>query len=85
MCNAHLGESNLDPGLYPSDPQGHTQLVGQTTSWGEVRSLAVLDMGGVVTIAGVEVRDPDVLDRLAERLHQNAASMRRCHARGVKP
>lgn len=77
MCDAHINQpTNLAPGLYPSDPQGHTLIVGQTTTWGDVRSFTVLHLGGVVSIAGVEVHDPAILDQLADRLHANAASMR---------
>lgn len=77
MCNVHLNpETGTEPGLYPSDPQGHTLLVGRVSSWGERRSVTIANMGGLFTIGGIEVTDPDVLDQLAERLHANAASLR---------
>lgn len=77
MCNVHTRpELTLAPGLYPSDPQGHTVLVGQVTGTGERRSIGIGNMGGLITIGGVEVHDPDVLDELADRLHANAASLR---------
>jgi hypothetical protein len=86
MCNAHLNpETGLAPGLYPTDPQGHTLVVGPTISHGEVRSFGVLNMGGLVTLAGVEVHDPDVLDRLADRLRANAASLRHQQAHPNHP
>ncbi len=85
MCDAHINQpTDLKPGLYPSDPQGHTLVVGQTTTWGDVRSFTVLHLGGVVSIAGVEVRDPDILDRLADRLRDNAASLRRNQERAAR-
>ncbi len=85
MCDAHIDQpTNLAPGLYPSDPQGHTVVVGQTTTWGEVRSFTVLHLGGVVSIAGVEVHDPAVLDHLADRLHANADSLRANQARAAR-
>lgn len=86
MCNVHLGmETELAPGLYPSDPQGHTLVVGQTTSHGDVRSFGVVDLGGVITVAGVEITDPDLLDQLADRLHANAASLRHQQAHPYRP
>jgi len=86
MCNAHLNpETSLAPGLYPTDPQGHTLIVGQVTNWGEVRSITIANMGGVITIGGVEVDNPDVLDQLAERLHANAASLRHQQAHPYHP
>jgi hypothetical protein len=75
--NVHLGPPvDLPPGLYPTDPQGHTILVGQATCCGDVRALVVNDRRSAVTIGGVEVRDPDVLDQLAGRLQANARSLR---------
>jgi hypothetical protein len=77
MCDAHIDQpTGLEPGLYPSDPQGHTLIVGQTTTWGDVRSIVVVDLGGVISLGGVEVRDPAILDQLADRLRANAASLR---------
>lgn len=76
MCTVHTSQSDLAPGIYPSDPQGHTLIVGQTVSYGETRAISICDMGNVVTIGGLEVRDPDILDQLAERLHANAAGLR---------
>lgn len=85
MCTAFLDTTNLNPGLYPTDPQGHTLVVGQTTDWGEVRAIAVLDFGGVITIGGVEIHDPDLLDQLAERLHANAANLRHEQTHPYRP
>ena len=64
-------ETRLDPGIYLSDPQGHTLLVGTND-----RSLTLLDMGGLASVAGLDVRDPDLLDRFADRLHQLADRLR---------
>jgi hypothetical protein len=58
------------PGLYLSDPQGHALLVD------ERRELMVVDLGGVVQIGGIDVRDPDVLNRLGERLCMLAGRLR---------
>lgn len=78
MCTAHLDHraTSREPGVYLYDPQGHALLVGSDPT-GEVRTLVVLDLDGVVSVAGVEVRDPDHLDRMAERLHTNADRLRR--------
>lgn len=59
------------PGFYPTMPQGHALLVGTND-----RELGVLDLHGVVSIASVEVSDPDVLARLADHLHTLAARLR---------
>lgn len=86
MCNVHLRpEANLEPGVYASDPQGHTLLVGQVASYGERRSIGIANMGGLISIGGVEVYDPDVLDQLADRLHANAASLRHQQAHPYHP
>ena len=86
MCNVHLDPSTtLEPGIYPSDPQGHTVLVGQVTSWGERRSISIANLGGVISIGGVEVTDPDVLNQLADRLHANAATLRHQQAHPYRP
>lgn len=64
-------ETRLNPGVYPSDPQGHTILVGTNE-----RSLTVIDLGGVVQVGGIDVTSPDHLDALAARLHQAAGRLR---------
>ncbi len=64
-------EPRLSPGVYPSDPQGHTLLVGENS-----RSLTILDLGGVIQVGGLDIREPDHLDGLAARLHQAAERMR---------
>ncbi|MBM0257361.1 hypothetical protein [Micromonospora sp. 4G55] len=64
-------ESRLAPGVYPSDPQGHTLLVGTNN-----RAMTVLDLGGVVQVAGLDITDPHHLDVLADRLHELADRMR---------
>ena len=86
MCNVHLDPpTTLEPGVYPSDPQGHTLIVGQVASYGECRSISIGNMGGLISIGGIEVRDPDVLDQLAARLHANAASLRHQQAHPYHP
>jgi hypothetical protein len=52
----------LDPGIYFTLPQGHTLIVDAT------REAVVLDMGGVVSIAGVDITDWDQLARLGQHL-----------------
>jgi hypothetical protein len=64
-------ETRLNPGVYPSDPQGHTILVGDNQ-----RSLTVVDLGGVIQVGGVDVTNPDHLDQLADRIRQRANRMR---------
>jgi hypothetical protein len=64
-------EHRFSPGVYPSDPQGHTLLVGDNE-----RSLTVVDLGGVIQVGGVDVTNPDHLDQLADRLRQRANRMR---------
>lgn len=64
-------EHRLTPGVYPSDPQGHTILVGDNQ-----RSLTVVDLHGVIQVGGVDVTHPDHLDLLADRLRQCANRMR---------
>lgn len=64
-------EHRTSPGVYPSDPQGHTLLVGVNQ-----RALTVVNLGGVVQVGGVDVTDPDHLDLLADRLRQLAARKR---------
>lgn len=64
-------ENRLTPGVYPSDPQGHTLLVGTNN-----RAMTVLDLGGVAQVAGLDISDPDHLDGLAARLHELADRMR---------
>lgn len=66
-------ETRLNPGVYPSDPQGHTLLVGDNQ-----RALTVVNLGGVIQVGGVDVTDPDHLDALADRLRLVAAQ-RRAH------
>ncbi len=53
-------EANLDPGVYLSPGYGHAVLVGTNQ-----RRLAVLDLGGVIQVAGINVSDPDHLDAFA--------------------
>lgn len=65
-------ENRLNPGIYLNDPRsGHAYLVGTNN-----RSLTVLDLGGVISVAGLDIRDPDHLDRLADRLHLLADRLR---------
>lgn len=63
--------ARLLAGCYPTDPQGHTLLVGRNA-----RSLVVADMGGCINVGGVQVVDPAHLDALADRLRMNAARLR---------
>jgi hypothetical protein len=62
--------ARVGPGFWPSPPTGHCQL-----SDGQ-RSVVVADMGGEVHVAGVRVRDADVLERFARHLLGRAESLR---------
>jgi hypothetical protein len=70
---AFTSNTTLAPGLYLTMPQGHAQLVGtprRSSSDGPAvhRHLTVQNMGSVVTIAGVDIDDPDVLATFADHL-----------------
>ncbi|MFB6398318.1 hypothetical protein [Polymorphospora lycopeni] len=70
--DTHTDESDrLAPGVYLNNPQGHARVVGVNQ-----RELCVLDLGGLVSVGGIEIRNPDDLDRLAVRLAENAARLR---------
>lgn len=85
MCNVHIDPpTDLKPGVHPS-PRGHTLIVGPTVRHPEQRSVTIVNLGGAVSIGGVEVEDPDALDELAERLHANAASLRHQQAHPYHP
>lgn len=58
-------EPRLEPGVYPS--KGHALLVGMNR-----RNLTVLDMGGAISVGGIEVENPDDLIALADRLRELA-------------
>src|SRR5215471_747778 len=66
---------NLAPGIYVSHPQGHALIVDAT------REAAVLDMGGVVSVAGVHITDWDQLARLGA--HLTALADRKRASRGA--
>jgi hypothetical protein len=66
----------LTPGLHIFDPQGHAILVGLPGQFDPPRQVALLCSGGEVTICGATVRDPDVVDQFADRLHLIAQRMR---------
>jgi len=63
--------TRLDPGVYLSPGYGHAQLVGVNQ-----RSLVVVDLGGVVQVAGVDVTDPEHLDAFAEYFQRLAVAFR---------
>ena len=56
------------PGFYPS--KGHCQITDGA------KSVVVLDMGGVVSIAGVNVTDPDALRTFGEHVVMLAGRLR---------
>jgi hypothetical protein len=72
--DAHTYDSpNLDAGVWPK-AEGlprHFQLVGTNA-----RALAVLDMGGLITVGGIDVYDPDHLDEFAARIARLATVYR---------
>lgn len=70
---------DLPPGLHVFDPQGHAILVGEPGMDGP-RRVVVLCTGGEVTIGPTRVRDPDVVDQFADRLHLVADRMRAYYA-----
>lgn len=65
-------DSHLAPGLYLSDPQGHALLVGTNA-----RAMTLLDFGpAIADIGSVEIRSPELLDQLGDRLKVMAQRMR---------
>jgi len=65
----HIAACRLT-GAYPTMPQGHL-LLGDGR-----RSLAVLDGGGSMSIGGIKVTDPAVLEAAAEHLVMLAGRLR---------
>ena len=72
-AHTYTTRPGLDPGVWPKnvDIRGHFQLVGDND-----RSLSVLDLGGVIQVAGIDVTNPDHLDEMAARLTGIAARLR---------
>ncbi|MFG1846871.1 hypothetical protein [Micromonospora carbonacea] len=69
---AHTNEENRhDPGVYISRRYGHALLVGTNK-----RGLTILDFVGVITIGGVDVKDPDHLEALGRHFLDRAQSFR---------
>lgn len=65
--------SDLAPGLYLTDPQGHALLVGVNG-----RAMTLLDFGpAMADVGSVQVTSPEVLEQLADRLRFMAARLRR--------
>lgn len=64
-------ERRLGPGVYPSAIRGHALLVGTNQ-----RSLTVVDLGGVIQVAGIDVTDPDHLGTFADHLRHVAGRLR---------
>lgn len=68
--NSHTSEeTRLAPGVYLS--KGHALLVGTNE-----RNLVVVDLGGVIEVAGIDVTDPDHLDAFADYFQRLAATFR---------
>lgn len=58
--DAHTNEEHRrDPGVHLS--KGHALLVGTNK-----RNLVVVDLGGAIQVAGIDVTDPDHLDALGQ-------------------
>lgn len=72
-------DTRLDAGLYPSMPQGHARLSDGT------RELVVVDLGGVVDVAGIAVTSPEELRRFGEHLVMLAARLDRRAAHHSHP
>lgn len=71
LDDAHTDQTQLDPGVYPSDRYGHVYLAGTNG-----RGLRVLETGNVIEVAGVHVTSPEVLEQLADRLQMLADRLR---------
>jgi hypothetical protein len=68
--DSHTNEEHRrNPGVYLS--KGHALLVGTNQ-----RNLVVVDLGGAIQVAGVDVTDPDHLDALADYFRQCGQKMR---------
>ena len=77
--DSHTSEElRLDPGVYLS--RGHALLVGTNQ-----RNLVVVDLGGVIEVAGIDVTDPDHLDAFAEYFQRLAATFRARRQRSAAP
>jgi hypothetical protein len=73
--DAHTSpEHRLDPGVYISHGPGHALLVGTNQ-----RNLVVVDLGGVIQVAGIDVTNPDHLDAFAEYFQRLAMTFRTRH------
>lgn len=66
-------EHRLNPGVYLSN--GHALLVGTNQ-----RNLVVVDLGGVIQVAGIDVTDPDHLDVLGDYFRELGRTMRKRRA-----
>ena len=77
------------PGLYTSMPAGDAVLVAEICSGDGVpvlqRRFTVADMGGMVDLAGLPVRDPDELFALADHLRTLGYRLMREHAHPYRP
>lgn len=67
-------EHRLNPGVHLSN--GHAILVGTNE-----RNLVVVDLGGVIQVAGIDVTDPDHLEDLGDYFLQLGHKMRERRAR----
>jgi hypothetical protein len=68
--DAHTNvETHHAPGVYLS--KGHALLVGDNQ-----RNLVVVDLGGVIQVAGIDVADPDHLDALSGYFREVGQKMR---------
>lgn len=67
-------EHHHNPGVHLSN--GHALLVGTNQ-----RNLVVVDLGGVIQVAGIDVTDPDHLDALGNYFRDLGQKMRKRHNR----
>ncbi len=74
------GAGDLKPGLHVFDPYGHAILVGEPGQFDPSYHLPILATGGEINVGSAVIRDPDVVDQLADRLHLIAQRMRAHYA-----
>lgn len=73
IAHTYDARDGLEAGVWPErvDIRGHFQLVGTNK-----RSLCLVDLGGLIEVAGVHVHNPDHLDEMAARLTHLATRLR---------
>ena len=86
---AFTDDTTIEPGLYLTMPQGHAMLSTTSTSGIDGptvhRRLTILDMGGVIQIAGLNVTSPTDLANLADHLKMLSLRLAREQAHPYRP